>query len=88
MSESHLALSQENMILSIGSFGAEIFWKSADFFLKIGQLTGETREKVNEILIGNSETTKNFIFIKFSWLPPSPLNMLIELCLCVGPPVV
>ena len=28
--------------------------------------------QVNEILIGNSDTTKNFIFMKFSWLPPSP----------------
>ena len=30
--------------------------------------------QVNEILIGNSDTTKNFIFMKFSWLPPSPFN--------------
>ena len=33
--------------------------------------------QVNEILIGNSETTKNFIFMKFSWLPPSPKSSKI-----------
>ena len=60
-------------------------WKRMEYhhFLKskfVVSVKNSAFFQVNEILIGNSDTTKNFIFMKFSWLPPSPsaLKLLDE----------